>query len=591
MILQALKEYYDRKAADPESGIAPYGWEKKGIPFLFVIDKEAELVQIEDTREEKDKKLIARNYLVPQSVKRSSGILPNLLWDNIEYVFGIPSAKRDLKKAGEKILARVKEEHSQFLEKLEPYRQIPSVSVLLSFLQRSDLQEIISKRPEWEEISKSDAFVSFRLAGDEEPIFRDKEFCTLFEKNMSEGGQDDQEKMGRCLVTGKRDVILPLHPAIKGVYDANSTGANIISFNFDAAGSFGKKQGANSPVGKGAVFAYTTALNTLLAKDSRQKLGIGDATVVFWSSRPTELEGDLLGFLGVEDGDNPDALTENVSMLFQSVQSGKYAEDEGQTRFYVLGLSPSAARLSVRFWYQGTVGEMAGRFRDWFEDLRIVHGEKLPEHLPLKKLLVSLAAENKYENIPPNLAGNVVRAILAGVALPETLLLSALVRIKATQGKVTYERAKLIKAFMNRKIRSSHFKTKEIGIMLDKENENIGYRLGRLFAVLEKIQKEAMPGINATIRDRFYASASATPAVVFGTLMRLKNYHLAKLDKEGFKIYYEGLIGEILYRSQTQPGVSQFPAHLSLVDQGMFALGFYHQQQDFYAKKSVSTEE
>lgn len=589
MILQALKEYYDRKAADPESGIAPLGWEKKGIPFLFVINKDAEFVHVEDTREEKDKKLVSRTYLVPQSVKRSSGVLSNILWDNIEYVFGIPSPKRDLKKDGERILARVKEEHSKFLEKLEPYRQIPAVSVLLSFLQRSDLEEIILKCPEWEEISKSDAFVSFRLVGAEEPIFRDKEFCERYEKNLSEGSQDVQKMMGRCLVTGKRDAIETLHQSIKGVFDANSTGANIISFNFDAAGSFGKKQGANSPVGKVAAFAYTTALNTLLAKDSRQKLGVGDATVVFWSSRSSVLETGLLGIL--EDDDNPDALTKNVSMLFQSIQSGKYAEDEGQTRFYVLGLSPSAARLSVRFWYQGTVSEMAGRFRDWFEDLRIVHGEKLPEHCSLKRLLVSIAQDNKFKNIPPSLAGNLVRAILAGVALPETLLLSALVRIKATQGNVSYERAKIIKAFINRKIRSSHLKTKEIGIMLDKENENIGYRLGRLFAVLEKIQKEAMPGVNATIRDRFYASASATPAVVFGTLMRLKNYHLSKLDKEGSKIFYEGLIGEILYRSQNQRGVSRFPAHLSLVDQGMFALGFYHQQQDFYTKKSVSTEE
>ena len=118
---------------------------------------------------------------------------------------------------------------------------------------------------------------------------------------------------------------------------------------------------------------------------------------------------------------------------------------------------------------------------------------------------------------------------------------------------------------------------------LDVTNTNPGYRLGRLFAVLEKIQEEASPGINATIRDRFYGSASGTPVAAFPHLMKLKNHHLAKLENRGRAVNLEKIVGEIM------DGLDDFPTHLSLQDQGRFAVGYYHQRQDFFKKNETTT--
>ena len=246
----------------------------------------------------------------------------------------------------------------------------------------------------------------------------------------------------------------------------------------------------------------------------------------------------------------------------------------GDARFYVRGLSPNAARIAVRFWHDGTVAEMETRFADWFEGLRIVHGPKEREHLSLWRLLVSLAPLGKSENVPPNLAGAVMRSILDGTPLPASLLPAAIVRIKAERD-VTYPRAKLVKAFLNR----NH--ERKLTVNLDKDNTDIGYRLGRLFAVLERIQQVAI-NPTATIRDRFYPSASSTPAAVFGNLMRMAGHHLSKLDsdKKGLRVWFEKQLEEIM------SGIPKFPPHLSLEEQGMFAIGYYHQR---CAKKSDST--
>lgn len=244
----------------------------------------------------------------------------------------------------------------------------------------------------------------------------------------------------------------------------------------------------------------------------------------------------------------------------------------------MLGLAPSSVRISVRFWQVGTVAEMSTRFAEWFEDLMISHGQKDKDHLSLFRLLISIAPLGKSENIPPNLAGNTMRSILEGLPLPETLLQAALRRIKAEKGEVSYPRAKIIKACLNRKFTNS--KERTLTVALDKENTNIGYRLGRLFATLERIQEVAndYKPLNSTIRDKYYASASATPAAVFGTLMRLKNHHLSKLVNVGQKINFERTLGEIV------EDVPSFPAHLKMDDQGQFAIGYYHQRQDFFTK-------
>ena len=275
---------------------------------------------------------------------------------------------------------------------------------------------------------------------------------------------------------------------------------------------------------------------------------------------------------------HPERTARNVRPVNQPPSFG-----EDTTRFYVLGLSPNAARLSVRFWHIGTVAEMAGRFRLYFSDLEIAHGPKEKDHLSLWRLLVSTAVQGKSENIAPNLAGNVMRSILEGLPFPETLLQSVLMRIKADHG-ITYARAKLIKGFLNRKWRMNNpNQERMLTVSLDTKNNNIGYRLGRLFAVLERVQEAVNPNINATIKDRFYAAASSAPVTVFGNLMRLTQNHLSKLGKEkpGYRVNLEKQLQEVV------DGVVQFPAHLSLDDQGQFAIGYYHQRQSFFEKKDV----
>lgn len=573
MILQALKEYYDRKAVDPESGIAPEGWERKEIPFLIVLSAKGTPVGIDDTREMAGRKLRAKTFLVPQGVKRTVGIAANLLWDNPEYAVGVVTKGNP---------DRTREAHDAFVKRIADLgcggEAIPAV---LRFLKREDKIALLEVFSPWKDIKESGAFLSFRLAGEKEPVFRSQEVV----KTVSSPEGDVCSDGHLCMVNGERDIIERLHPAVKGVRGANSTGANIVGFNLDAFRSFGKEQGANAPVGRRAVFAYTTALNTLLGKDSRQKLQVGDASVVVWATKTCDLEQQIADIFGEPPKDDPDRHVKAVEGLFRSLKNGAYVEDKGTTRFHVLGLAPNAARIAVRFWIVDTVEGMAYRIRQHFEDTRIVHGPRDADTLPLFRLLVSTAVQGKADNIPPNLGGDTMRAILEGLPYPQTLLQAAIRRVRAERD-VTYARAALIKACVNRETRrDKNNKEEELTVSLDEKNINIGYRLGRLFATLEKIQQDASPGINATIRDRFYGAASSTPVTVFGNLMRLANHHLSKVEKEmpGLAVVRKQLLQEVMCE------VPDFPAHLALADQGRFAIGYYHQTQKFYEKKVDTT--
>lgn len=567
MILQALTEYYNRKANDPESNIAPLGWERKEISFLIVLREDGTFVQVEDAREIVGGKKRAKSFLVPQSVKRTSGVAANLLWDNVEYVTGVVCGGKP---------NRVAAQHAAFIERLSELSDCKSVAPIKKFLSTPDFVNQLEKCPEWNEaLKEKSAWISFKLLGDELPVFNAQDV----KERIDQGVENVTSSTSIvCLVSGKRDVAIDLHPAITGVQGTNTTGGNIVSFNCEAVCSFGKKQGENAPIGEETAFKYVTALNSLLSKDSRQRISIGDTTTVFWSESKSTLEDEFSLLFNEPEKDNPDKGVDAVKRLLSSVKTGAFSHTEENTRFYILGLAPNAARISIRFWHVGTVAEMEKHFANWFEDLRIVHGIKDKEHLSLWRLLISTATQGKTENINPNLAGSVMRAILNGLPLPDTLRNAILIRIKAER-EISYPRVKLLKAYLNRKLTE-----RKLTVSLDKENVNIAYCLGRLFAVLEKIQEEANPGINATIRDRFYASASSTPGVVFGNLMRLKNHHLSKLTS-GRAIYFEKLLGEVILK------FTAFPTHLSLDEQGLFAIGYYHQRQDFFMKKETTTND
>ena len=565
MILQALHNYYDRKSADPESGLAQPGFEWKEIPFVIELEARGNPIQIEDTREGEGKKKRARSFLVPQGVKKTSGVAANLLWDNAAYVLGVDTKGKP---------KRVEEQRQAFIAKIESLstagRNDIGVQAVLNFLRQAS-PESLSRHVEWEEIAETVPNLTFRLQGDVDLV------CQRPAVAEAIGAQQDTTGAnGLCLVTGESGEIERLHTAIKGVWGAQTSGANIVSFNLEAFNSYGKTQGANAPVSKRAAFSYTTALNNLLRKDSPQRLQVGDASVVFWADRPTEWETGFVDVFGEPAKDDPDRNVRAVRSLYAAIDRGLLENDTGQANFFALGLAPNAARLAIRFWQYGTVADMAGRIKQHFDDLAIERSPRDPLYLSLFRLLVSVATQGKADNIPPNLGGELVRSILAGLPYPHTLLAAAVRRIRA-EHNVTYARAALLKACINRATRYSNVNMEgELTMSLDEANGNVGYRLGRLFAVLEKIQEEANPGINATIRDRFYGAASSTPVTVFSTLLKLKNHHISKLDNRGRAVNLEKRVGEII------EGIGDFPAQLRIEDQGRFAIGYYHQRQDFF---------
>ncbi len=560
MILQSLCAYYDRKSADPESGLAQPGFEWKEIPFIIELGAQGNPIQIEDTREGEGKKKRATSFLVPQGVKRANVVAANLFWDNAAYVLGVDT------KGNPK---RVEEQRQAFIAKIEslpaPVHDDAGVQAVLNFLRQANTDSL-SPYVEWGEIVETAPNLTFRLQGDVDLVCQRPAV-----REVVGTWQDTTSVNGLCLVTGEVGEIERLHTAIKGVWGAQTSGANIVSFNLDAFNSYGKKQGTNAPVSKQAAFRYTTALNHLLRKDSPQRLQVGDASVAFWADRPTELETGFVDIFGEPPKDDPDRNVRAVRSLYTAIDQGLLENDTGQANFFALGLAPNAARLAIRFWQHGTVADMAGRIKQHFDDLTIQRSPRDPLYLSLFRLLVSVATQGKADNIPPNLGGELVRSILAGLPYPRTLLAAAVRRIRA-EHEVTYARAALLKACINRNVNMEE----EVTMSLDKANSNVGYRLGQLFAVLEKIQEEANPGINATIRDRFYGAASSTPVTVFSTLLKLKNHHLSKLDNRGRIVNLEKRIGEIM------EGLYDFPAQLRIEDQGRFAIGYYHQRRDFF---------
>ena len=571
MILQALKEYYDRKSADSASEMAPPGWEWKEIPFVLVLNHDGVPISLNSTVEGSGKSKRAKRYLIPQGVKKTSGIASNLLWENPEYALGVA-----VKSSSE----RVAEQHLEFKKQIIDLGNTPDPGLIAvkKFMELSNKISVLQTFGDtWSQLLEEGANITFQLVGEPRIVAN----SPLVKEIISNKLSVTADNLAVCLITGQEDSIERLHAVIKGVWGAQSSGANIVSFNSKAFASFGKEQGDNSPIGKTAAFAYTTALNHLLNKDSKQRMQVGDSSTIFWSAQPTFFEEQMVDFFAEPPKDDPDRNRRAVESLFKAPQTGTIPDDsETKTNFYVLGLSPNASRISIRFWIMDTVAGMAVKIRQHFEDLRIVHGPKEHDAISLFRLLVSTAALGKSENILPNLAGDTMRSILGGTQYPQTILQAIIRRIRA-EHEINYPRAALIKACINRSIRfNNHKQEKEITVSLDTTNNNIGYRLGRLFAVLERIQERANPGINATIRDRFYGAASGAPVTVFGNLMRLKNHHLSKLENTGERINYEKLIGEIM------SGIEDFPAHLPLADQGRFAIGYYHQKQDFFTKKT-----
>lgn len=593
MIIQSLCEYYVRKQGGDPSSIPPIGYEDGSISFVVVLENDGRFVNIEDWRIGEGRRRRGKPVFVPQGVDRTgkdSWKTAFLLWDHPRYVFGLPRDGDD-KDAGAKRLEVFKQRiHQSF-----PDASVDAeVKAVLQFYADSKGREPLMHHPLWPEIRDSNGNVSFKLRGATDLVCQSP---IVVEAVTREFNVKSEIGLGQCLVSGETAAIAKLHPATP-VPGSQAT-AKLHSFNLDAFNSYGKDKGANAPVSNIAAFEYTTALNHLLSSRDRpaqrQCLQVGDTWTVFWADKPTDLETGIVDIFGEPPENDTARNVRAVESLYKSIDHGLLESDEGKAKFFALGLAPNAARISIRFWHYGTVAEMASRIRRHFDDIAIERAPHDPPYLSLFRLLVSVAMQGKSDNIPPNLGGELMRSILAELPYPATLLAAAVRRIRAEQSKkddkgrstqnVTYPRAALIKACINRAIRYSNpVVEEELKMSLDEANTNVGYRLGRLFAVLEKIQEEANPGINATIRDRYYGAASSTPVTVFSTLLKLTNHHLSKLENRGRSVNMEKRIGNIV------DGISDFPAQLPLVDQGRFAIGYYHQRQMFFKKSDSPTK-
>lgn len=581
MILAALNDYYLRLLEREESGISPFGYSQEKISYVLVLSVDGELVDVQDIRDHAGKKPQPKSLSVPQPEKRTSGVKSNFLWDKTSYVLGV-SAKGGERTAQEYQAFKILHQHA-----LRGADDV-ALQALLKFLDGWSPENF---QPPLFHEDMLDSNMAFRLDGQQQYLHQSPAAQAVRARLLADGESSE----GLCLVTGQRQPLARLHPAIKGVNGAQSSGASIVSFNLEAFASYGKSQGENAPVSEQAAFAYTTVLNHLLRRDehNRQRLQIGDASVVFWAEAATPEQADsaettLWSMFDPPSDDGQEA--EKLRQVLDAVAKGRPLHeldpglDDG-TRLFVLGLAPNASRLSIRFWESGSLAFFAHRLAEHFHDLSI-------KPLPWKtepaiwRLLYATAPSRdgkaKAEDIPPQLAGEMTRAVLTGSRYPRSLLTNVIMRMRA-DGDISGVRVALCKAVLARDLRLGvKGINEEIPMSLDKEASNPGYRLGRLFAVLEGAQRAALGDkVNATIRDRYYGAASATPATVFPMLLRNTQNHLSRVRKEkpGLAVNLERDIGEIIDGLQ-----SQFPRSLRLEDQGRFAIGYYHQSQARFSR-------
>ncbi|EMI28182.1 type I-C CRISPR-associated protein Cas8c/Csd1 [Rhodopirellula europaea] len=582
MILQRLSEYYDVIDADPEIEIAQEGFAPQKVTFEIVLSRDGSIAAINDLRSTEGKRKVPQSLRLPFE-GRTSGVKAMFLWDKAEYLLGYLSpelrdvpdgesesdAKKRLKKIDRvsKCFEASKETHLGFADSIDN----DDYAVLCQYYSNWERSKLtVDQQTLIDELGTG--FGVFRIDGNRQRLHDSNQLRRFWSGHQMKRGGD--EVSGTCLVTGDRTPLARLHGSIKGVRDAQSSGASIVSFNKPSFESFGKTQSFNSPVGEQAAFKYTTALNHLLDRKNNRTIQVGDATCVFWSEAKDTIAEDVFSF-GLDPArfEDESRATEIGNVLSQAVDGNAVLPEPGAA-FHVLGLSPNASRLSIRFWISGTVIEMVGRVAEHQRRLDIVRSGKDSDWIPLWMILAQTARESK--EVPPLLGGALLRSVLTGGRYPEALLTTILRRIRAEQ-EIRHVKAAMIKAILN------HNHQKEIPVMLDPVRPDPAYQLGRLFACLERAQEDALPGLNATIKDRYFGAASATPGTVFPRLIRMNQHHIGKLEG-GKKVVAEKRIQEIMGR------LHDFPSHLGITDQGLFSIGYYHQRQDFFTKKETTPE-
>lgn len=588
MILQSLVQCYE--ALERKGKVTKQGWCTAKVSYALEIDKNGSLVGVIPLKimEQRGKKEVEVpcSMQVPEMVTRSSGVAANFLCDNSSYILGVDNKGKP--KRSLECFACAGQKHK----------------AILGHLEEETAQAVIAYFENWIPQSAEDhpllAEFFEDIVGGANLVFYYKGKY-IHENEMVKRAWDTYRKTQRtgeegiCLVTGQHAQIARTHSTIKGIRGAQSSGAALISFNAPSFESYGKEQSFNAPVSDYAVYAYTTALNYMVRNPEYCSV-LGDSTVVYWAEDHCEEYQNIFQMAmnpGVDTGDL-------LNGVFRNLELGKAIDIEGiesslslSKKFYILGISPNAARLSVRFFYEDSFGNILKHIKRHYDEMEVVRpASDRFIYLGLWRMLQeTVNQKSKDKNPHPNLTSAVFQSILSGTRYPAVLYQAVLGRIRAEQDnrenhsyKITRGRAAIIKAYLSRN--SSDLRIKEgLTVGLNEENDQAAYVLGRVFAVLEAIQEDANPGINATIKDRYFNSACASPASIFPVLFKLKNSHTKKLEKRK-QIFYEKLLGnlqdKILISDSQTVG---YPRRLSLEEQGLFIVGYYHQTQKRFEKK------
>lgn len=585
MLLQCLDQLYDRLAGEPEYELPRPGYSLQKITFCVVLKPDGSLHEIQDARHDVDGRLRPQQLMVPGSTKSSgSGLNPGFLWDNTGYMLGIKVDDANPKRTVETFGA-FRQRHVETEREIESPRFSAVTRFLESWNPADATESTVLKE------AGATGFGVFRIVGEQGYVHEDAAVRKWWE---SQAANTELPEEGECLVTGRLAPLARTHDKIRGVAGAQSAGGAIIGFNAPAYESYGKSQSYNAPVGEVAAFRYVAALNALLDGPQRGKhrLVVGGTTIVFWTDRPTPIEDIFLEFaaggstVAPVDAIQDEGQRQKVEFFLRALRDGrpaygKVTPDPEGTRFWLLALSPNQARIVVRSFWEGTVADLLDNLRTHHADIGMTPSPPAgkwrgdPEFPGVKDLLAQSAREAK--DIPPLLEAPLLASVITGAPYPSALVAAVLRRIRADRA-ITYLRCCVIKGYLNRNLNL------EVSMSLDPERPDPAYRLGRLFAALEKTQKDALgEGLNKTIRDSFYSSASATPGTVFPRLLRTYQHHLAKLEG-GRRVNRERLVQEII------APLEALPPHLPLAEQGLFALGYYHQTRDFYTKRADATD-
>ena len=584
MILQALTAYYEQLLK--QGKVEAPGWDSrfKGS-YELRLGPDGQLLALNELRQEvpKGKKTVIapRELPVPHRVKRASGVAANFLCDNTSYLLGAdekgkPERSRQCFEACAAL-------HHKVLDGVDS----PAAKAILAFFDSWN-PAAASTHPllaeQWADLNPNANLVFGCESPDSAHWLATTDDAIRAAWQSAFDTSDADTETARCLITGKEAGIARIHPAIKGVMGAQAAGAALVSFNAPAFCSYGHEQGANAPVSEYAAFAYTTALNLLLA-DRNCCQRIGDTTIVCWAENaaPAYSNAMLMFFCG---GAEAHGVSESdLAAALKALSQGRpvsFLDDklDPNQNFYVLGISPNAARLSVRFFLRNSFGQFAKNLQDHADRLEITRlAFDKRESLSVWALAQETVNQRSRDKNPsPQLVGDLLRAILTGGPYPATLLNGVTLRIRAER-EVTRGRAAILKAYYLRNYPTEL--NKEVFTVSLNESSNVPYVLGRLFSVLETIQSVANPGINATIKDRYFNSACATPATAFPTLVKLAQKHLQKMTTPN-EVHFSKQLTELM----AQLPETGFPARLSLPEQGAFEIGYYHQTQKRYAKKN-----